>query len=103
MRESSREYTRLLKDALGDDPAAADQNVGDYQSRRYGDLPREKIDQLQRIEEDYNELRNQVNTAAKGLILPEDREKLALLETEKRADFAKILSPQELEDFLIRH
>ena len=102
MRESGRESTRLLRDALGDDPTAAAQNAGDYQIRRYGDLPREKIDQLQRVEEDYNELRNQVRAATNGVTLPEDREKLALLETEKRADLAKILSPQELEDFLVR-
>lgn len=98
LRESSREYSQLLKEALGDEPSA-DQNAV---NRRYGKISAEKIEQVQRVESDYNDLRNEVSTAAKGLMLPEDREKLALLEKEKRADLAKILSPEELDDFLVR-
>jgi hypothetical protein len=101
-RELNRETNRLIKESLG---PGFPEDTGDfamYQRRRFGDLPREKTDQLQRIADDYEELRAQTTAAARGLMLPEDREKLALLEKEKRADLARILSPQELEDYLTR-
>jgi GGDEF domain-containing protein len=37
-----------------------------------------------------------------GIMLPEDREKLALLEREKHADLASVLTPTELEDYEMR-
>lgn len=101
-REMSRESARLLKEALGPDFPTTDDDASEYQRRRFGNLPKDKIDQLQRITDDYDDLRNQTNAAARGLMLPEDREKLALLEKEKRADLAKVLSPDELEDYLMR-
>lgn len=72
------------------------------QRRQFGDLPLSKIDALQRVENDYNEMIAAVRTKAKGIILPEDREKLALLNREKRADLASILTPQELENYELR-
>lgn len=101
-RELGREHNRMIKDALGPDFPTNDDEIGDYQRRRYGNLPKDKTDQLQRISEDYDDLRQQATTAARGLMLPEDREKLALLEKEKRADLAQLLSPQEMEDYLMR-
>lgn len=101
-REMGRESNRLLKDALGPDFPDTNSETSDYQRRRFGDLPKDKIDQLQRITEDYDDLRQQTTAAARGLMLPEDREKLALLEKEKRADLAKVLTPQELDDYLMR-
>lgn len=102
MRQLSREQNALLKEIVGENPDYADGPVSENQRRRYGDLPRDKIELLQRIDEDYNELRNEVNQAARGIMLPEDREKLALLEKEKRVDLAQVLSPAELEDYLMR-
>ena len=46
---------------------------------------------------------SQVRAATQGIMLPEDREKLALLEREKRADLAAILTPAELEDYEMRN
>ncbi|HEX2854574.1 MAG TPA: hypothetical protein VHO24_15190 [Opitutaceae bacterium] len=102
MRQLSREQTALVKEIVGENPEQADGVVNENQRRRYGDLSRDKIELLQRIDEDYSELRNEVNLASRGIMLPEDREKLALLEQEKRADLAQMLSPAELEDYLMR-
>lgn len=102
IRDLNRESSELFKAAVGIDTLAAEMTANPYAQRRYGNIPSEKIDQLQRIETDYNELRNEVNNSTKGIMLPEDREKIALLEKEKRADLAKVLSPEQLDDFLVR-
>lgn len=98
-----RERSRLQRQLLGDE---AFMNAGEAtaaQRRQYGDLPKAKIDLLQRIVEDYQEMTSQVRSATQGITLPEDREKIALLEREKRADLAAILTPQELEDYEMRN
>jgi hypothetical protein len=102
MRQLNREQTQLMRDVLGADYNAGNIEVSDYERRRYGDLPKDKIDHLRRLDEDYNELRNEVQMNARGMMLPEDREKLAMLEKEKRADLAQLLTPQEMEDYLMR-
>lgn len=102
MRELGRESDRLIKEALGPDFPADDSELSEFQRRQYGNLPKEKVDQLKRVADDYNEMRVQTMNAARGLMLPEDREKLAILEKERRADLAQLLSPQEMEDYLMR-
>ncbi len=99
-----RDRARLFRELLGDDlmtatlpdPTAA-------QRRRYGDLPKAKIDLLARIEDDYAEMIGSVRAATQGIMLPEDREKIALLEREKRADLAAILQGPALEDYEMRN
>lgn len=53
------------------------------QRRQFGDLSPAKIDQLQRIEEDYSEMLSSLRAATKGIVLPEDQAKFALLAREK--------------------
>jgi len=101
MRAATKEYTDTLKSLVGEDPSA-DKSASTSQKRRYGDLPSAKIEQLQAIESDYSELAMQVRNDARGMMLPEDNAKLALLEKEKLADFAKVLTPQELEEYNLR-
>jgi hypothetical protein len=98
-----RDRMRAIREALGeesfalygDDPAAA-------KRRQFGDIPESKVELVQRIVDDYAEMVSQVRAAMQGVTLPEDREKLALLEREKRADLAAILTPQELEEYEMR-
>jgi hypothetical protein len=72
------------------------------QRRQFGSIPKEKIDLVQRINDDYAEMTSQVRAAMQGITLPEDRDKIALLEREKRADLAAILTPAELEEYEMR-
>lgn len=98
-RERSKMVRELLgSDALawgGADPAAA-------QRRQFGSIPPEKAELIQRINDDYAEMMSQVRAGMQGITLPEDREKMALLEREKRADLAAILTPAEFEEYEMR-
>ncbi|MGH7944250.1 MAG: hypothetical protein ACREH8_02215 [Opitutaceae bacterium] len=95
-----RERSRVLRDLLGKDAYAfSGVDPTAAQRRQYGNLPQARIDLVQRITEDYAEMTSQVRSAMQGVTLPEDREKLALLEREKRADLAAILTPEEFADF----
>jgi hypothetical protein len=99
-----RERSRLLRELLGDDfLASAGGDATAAQRREYGDIPKSKIDLIQRVVDDYAEMTSQVRAATQGITLPEDREKMALLEREKRADLAAILTPQELEEYEMRN
>jgi len=99
----SRERMRLMRELLGQEGLAwAGSDPTAAQQRQYGNLSPAKIDLLQRINDDYAEMTSQVRAATMGITLPEDREKLALLEREKRADLAAFLTPQELADYEMR-
>jgi hypothetical protein len=68
-------------------------------AKRYGNLPLDKLARLQEIERDYGELGAVVRAEADGVLLPEDHERMALLDQEKRRDLAAILTPDELAEF----
>lgn len=96
-----RERAKLLRELFAD-PFFASDDVSAGQRRQFGNLPRQKIDLLQRIEDDYAEMSSAIQSAARGIMLPEDREKLALLARERRTDLASVLSPAELADYEMR-
>ncbi len=64
--------------------------------RDYGDIPRGKIDRIRRIDADYNARRLEVEDAADGIMLPEDRAQLAALDRERLDAPAAPLTPAEL-------
>jgi hypothetical protein len=101
LRALAREEQDALKQLLGPDSATSEMQrfLG---QRMYGDLPQDKIDAMGRIRQDYNDLRNQVYAEAGGTYLPSDREKLAMLEQEQRADMAAVLTPEELRQYDLR-
>ncbi|MEO6568997.1 MAG: hypothetical protein ABIO94_09575 [Opitutaceae bacterium] len=96
-----QESSRVLRDLFKDEFFASS-DVSAAQRRQFGNLPPAKIDQLQRIEDDYAEMNRTLSAATKGVILPEDREKMALLAREKKADLAAVLSPAEFADYTMR-
>jgi len=96
-----REQSKLQRELFKDDFFATG-DVTTAQRRQFGNLSRNKIDALQRIEDDYSEMFSQVNSSAGGFTLPIDREKLALLAREKQADIAAVLTPEELADYTMR-
>lgn len=102
LRELGLQQNRLLTDLLGADSEVNPmQNV--YEHRPLAGLPPAKTEQLSRVKRDYDEMRSEVYSGfSGGSLLPEDRAKLALLDKEQRADFAQILSPQELENYELR-
>ncbi|MEO7411980.1 MAG: hypothetical protein ABIZ81_01370, partial [Opitutaceae bacterium] len=96
-----QESTRVLRDLFKDDFFATGE-VSAAQRRQFGNLPPAKIDQLQRIEDDYAEMNRTLSAASKGVTLPEDREKSAVLAREKKADLAAVLSPAEFAEYTMR-
>lgn len=108
LRELGREERELVKQVLGNDrPDESDPMYAAYLRRQYGDLPREKIDQLTKVQQDYNELRNEIFTALSAgggpvSIAGDTRDKLALLEKEQRKDIQQLLSPKEFEEYELR-
>ncbi|MFA6286949.1 MAG: hypothetical protein WC661_06135 [Opitutaceae bacterium] len=100
-RELWREERQELKNALGDAYYSTPGFEGAIK-RQFGEIPKNKIDALQSITEDYQDLSSDIYHSANGVMLPEDREKLAFLEAEKRKDLAGILTPQEMENYELR-
>lgn len=98
-----RDRARQLRELLGlEGLAGTNTDATAAQLRQYGNLSPAKIALLERINDDYAEMSSQVRAEANGVYLAEDREKLALLEREKRTDLAAILTAQELEDYEMR-
>jgi hypothetical protein len=101
-RELHREQSRLMKELLGPD-ATDDNEISQYfRQRQYGGIPLEKVTELQRIASDYSEMRSEIYAESNGMLMPEDREKISYLEKELRSDFAKLLTPAELEEYELR-
>lgn len=101
LRDLGKEQMALMKSLLGDSAPGNDE-MNAWQRRQFGNLSPEKLTQLQSINTDYSELQQEIMQKANGVMLPEDREKLAYLEKEKLADIAKTLTPQEFEDYQLR-
>jgi hypothetical protein len=100
-QQLQRDEKEMLDQLLGVESGTSDYARA-QQVRQFGDLPVAKLSELNRINSDYNELMSEVRNASQGILLPEDRDKLAFLEKEKRADIAKLLSPEELLEYDLR-
>jgi hypothetical protein len=100
-RQLSRDQEDLVNQLLGPDNDLTEPQLA-RQRRTYGDIPQDKIETLRRIDNDYAQMMNEVRTQAQGMMLAEDRTKLALLEREKRTDVAALLSPTELFEMDLR-
>jgi len=77
-----REQAAQLKQLLGPDSDPDDAWSRLIQQRQYGYLPADKVQRLQGILTDYNDMRNAIGREGHGLWLPEDQAKQALLEKE---------------------
>lgn len=101
-RTLQKEYAALVKDLLSELPPETASSIDPIQQRRYGNLSPEKMRLINRINSDYGELSQEIHINAQGLLLPEDREKLAFLEKEKQADIENLLTPAERLEYELR-
>lgn len=99
----SNERTKEMRDLLGNFALRDDGDITSAQRRTYGNIPAEKIASIEQIAQDYSEMTAQVRAAMNGIMLPQDKAALALLDQEKHADLASVLTPQELEDYEMRN
>lgn len=79
-----------------------DSILGQNPERFYGNLSAQKIDEIDATNKDYNDLADIVRARANGLLMQEDRDQLTVIEQERRADLAKLLTPQELHEYDLR-
>ena len=102
LRDLDKKMEAEIRALLGDGPEALD----GYQRRLYdqmaGYLSNTKIQQIEAIRKDYDELAARVREQGKGLVLKADREQLRLLEAERRRDLEAVLSPEELLEYDLR-
>ncbi len=94
-RQLARDEHNALYELLGPEEPETEFDRA-WSERRYGGISAAKQESIRQINGDYDDLMAEVRERAHGIILPEDRAKLAYLEQQKRADVAKLLSPDEL-------
>jgi hypothetical protein len=92
---AQRELNAAMRAAFGADlfPTSGD-------PRQYSFLPAAKRDGLQRIQQDYEEM--MAKFSANGIQLASDKQRLALLRTERDRDIAALLTPSELAEYDLR-
>ncbi|HWA27676.1 MAG TPA: hypothetical protein VG734_18615 [Lacunisphaera sp.] len=94
MLKAQREFSEALRGSEAD--------FMDRGGSRFDYLPATKRDQISRIIQDYDEMRNEINSDMfSGIQLPSDREKLKLLRQEQERDIADALTPAEFEQYLL--
>jgi hypothetical protein len=106
-RALSREEQKILKNLFGPDLNADDPISAIDDERRLGGVPPEKRDQVRQILQEFNDQRNDIYDRARGggttiSLLPDDQARLRQLDNLQHAELAKVLTPQELEDYDIR-
>lgn len=101
-RALSREVEAELRALLGDGPDSLSPSERRLFDQMAGRLPVAKVQQIEAIQRDYNDLAAQVRDRSRGLVLKADREQLRLLERERRNDLAAVLTPEELLEYDLR-
>jgi len=71
-------------------------------SGSYAFLPADKAEAARQIDADYAEMARELRDRMEEFRLPSDRDALRLLEEERRADLATLLTPQEVFDLEMR-
>jgi uncharacterized protein (DUF4415 family) len=102
LRELYREQEAEVRALLGDGPDSLNSYQKMLRERMADYLSNDKIQQVEAIRKDYDELIARVREQSKGLVLKADREQLRLLERERRADLAATLTPAELLEYDLR-
>jgi uncharacterized protein (DUF4415 family) len=102
LRELDKEMQAEVQALLGDGPEALDPHQRQLYDQMAATFSNTKIQQIEAIRKDYDEMAARVRERAKGLVLKSDREQLRLLEAERRRDLAAVLSPEELLEYDLR-
>jgi hypothetical protein len=106
LRALDQEQRDLIHELLGVDLRAEMTkywNEEDYQN--FGDdyLPAEKKGQVKALKQRYDELEQEIYSRTRGLLLDEDQAALRNLQREHEAELAALLTPEEFEEYQLRH
>ena len=105
LAELDREQRNLVRSLLGVDMQVelAKYWEDEYDPAAYDFLPAEKRDQLLALKSKYDEMEQEIYARAQGIMLEQDEQELRLLEQQRQVELASLLSPQELEEYELRH
>jgi RNA polymerase sigma factor (sigma-70 family) len=101
MRHLQRENRNLLGAFFGATAALESQDPP-LLKRQYGNLPLDRAAKIEQIKDDYLDMQNAVLQAA-GSSPTDRRQQLALLKEQEKADIAKALTAEELEQYEMRN
>jgi hypothetical protein len=102
----SNEKRALFEALLGPDARASAMLDADTRERRYGTLSDDKIDALAKIERDYGEMSAEAWAKRRGNVatsMEATMQTQQLMEKEKMADMAAVLTPEELAQYELRN
>ena len=106
-RELEREKRALLKELLGADvekDLRQIQGIPDWRGRSMAYIPEEKRDNVVAIEEKYRDLRRDIlRQGQEGALSPEGVARLEDLKAKQSAELASLLTPQQVEEYELRH
>lgn len=105
LAELDREQRSLVRNLLGVDMQVelAKYWEEDFDPAAYDFLPVEKRDQLMSMKVKYDEMEQEIYVRAQGIMLEQDEADLRMLQQQREVELASILSPQELEEYELRH
>ena len=92
----------MLSELLGPDARPSALLDPAVRERRYGQLPDEKVDQLEAMTRDYNDLRSKLFAERKTGDMSGTAGAWTAVEAEQHAELATILTPAELEQYEMR-
>lgn len=99
-RYIDRQQEELLRQLIGSDARSPLETA--RLVRQFGELPPDKIHQLERVLRDYADLNQQIRQSAGGTRLKNDYDELDYIAKECDADIAALLTPEELTAYQLR-
>jgi hypothetical protein len=101
-----KEQRDLIRELLGVDLRAEMTkywNEEEYQN--FGDeyLPDEKRDQVQALQQKFDDREQEIYARSRGLLLDEDHAALRKIRQEREAELASLLTPDEMVEYQLRH
>ena len=106
LRELDQEQQDLIRELLGVDfqtEMARYWSTDDDRQRMYEFLPAEKREKLLGLQAKYEEAEQEFYARTKGWMLDEDQEQLKTLQKEKEEELARLLTPEELQEYDLRN
>ena len=104
MRQLGREQQKAMRDLLGADAEPDDPMSRARDVRQFGHLSPEKMAEARRIQREFSELRSDIYMSYGGAIAitSVEREKLTAIEKQMKAELAKLMTPEEYENYELR-
>jgi hypothetical protein len=99
MQVINRERKKMLEDLIGTDPSDINPFGSIWTESQRGGLSPDTYRKVDAVKSDYDDMRNRIVAASNGVLMPEDKEKLAYLDKQQAADLAAVISPDELLEY----